>query len=130
MYGGVVVRDKANKKQEGQDSRDRDKIKKETKSRGEGRRVLGTQSRETGLLLLKEHPVLGLLLRLPRGQTPKGIKIRISRKRDQSASFLVQDVEASISLRTVHNGKVCRPCLLRKRSRETERPVLIAHMVW
>ena len=33
----------------GQDSRDRDKIKKETKSRGGGRRVLGMQSREKGL---------------------------------------------------------------------------------
>ena len=54
MYGRVVVRDKIrkdkiNKKQEGQDSRDKDKIKKETKSRGGGRRVLGTQSREKGL---------------------------------------------------------------------------------
>ena len=75
-----------------------------------------------------EHPILGPLLWLPRGQTPKGIKIRISRTRDQSASFLVLDVEASISLRTIHNGKVCRPCLLRKRSRETERLVLIA--IW
>ena len=54
MYGGVAMRDKikrdkTNKKQEGQDSRDKDKIKKETKSRGGGRRVLGMQSRKKGL---------------------------------------------------------------------------------
>ena len=133
MYGGVVTRDKikrdkTNKKQERQDSRDRDKTKKETKSLGGGRRVLGTQSREKGLYLQMEHPVLGPLLRLPWGQTPKGI--RISRRKDQSASFLAQDVAASISLRTVHNGRVCRPCLQRKRSRETKRLVLIAHTVW
>ena len=94
MSGGVVVRDKCkrdktNKKQEGQDSRDRDKTNKETKSRGGGRRVLGTQSREKGLYLQMEHLVLGPLLWLPRGKTPKGIKIKISRKRDQSASFRV-----------------------------------------
>ena len=54
MYGGVAVRDeikrdKTNKKQDGRDSGDRDKIKKETKSRGGGRKVLGMQSREKGL---------------------------------------------------------------------------------
>ena len=99
-----IKRDKTNKKQEGQDSRDRDKIKKETKSRGGGRRVLGMQSREKGLYLQMEHPVLDPLLRLPRGQTPKGIKI--SRKRDHGKSFHVGDAEASINLRIVHNGKV------------------------
>ena len=76
-----------------------------------------------------EHPVLGPLLWLPRGQTPKGIKIRINRKRDQGASFHVQGAEANISLKIVLNGKVCMPCLLRKRSRKIERPILIAHIV-
>ena len=107
-----------------------DKIQKETKSRGGGRRVLGMQSKGKGLLLRMEHLVLGPLLRLSQGQTSKGIKIKISREKDQGESFHAQDVEASISLRTVRNGKVYRPCLLRKRSRETEHPVLIAHMVW
>ena len=56
MYGGAeerdrIKRDKTNKKQEGQDNRDRDKIQKGTKSRGGGRRVLGTLSRGKGLLL-------------------------------------------------------------------------------
>ena len=37
-----IKRDKTNKKQEGQGSRDKDKIKEETKSRGGGKRVLGT----------------------------------------------------------------------------------------
>ena len=54
IYGGAkerdkITRDKTSKKQEGQDSQDRDKIKKETKIRGGGRRVLVMQSREKGL---------------------------------------------------------------------------------
>ena len=34
---------------------------------------------------------------LLRGQTPKGIKIRIDRKRDQSRSFHAQDAEVSLN---------------------------------
>ena len=90
----------------------------------------GMQSREKGLYLLKEHIVLGPLLRLHWGQTPKGIKIKISRKWDQSKNFHTRDAEASINLRIVHSGRMCRPCLLRRKSRETERPVLSTHMVW
>ena len=37
-----MKKDKTNKKQEGQDSRNKYKFQKETKSRGGGRRVMGT----------------------------------------------------------------------------------------
>ena len=37
------------------------------------------------------------------------------RRRDQGASFLVQDVEASINLRTVHNGKSVQALLAKEK---------------
>ena len=123
---------KTNKKQVVRVSRDRVKIGKQIKSRVGEKRVLEVQSREKGLYHREWHPALDLLLRLLRGQTPVGNKIKIknSRKKDRGESFLVQAVGASISLRTVPSGRACRLCLLRTRSRETERPVLIAHTVW
>ena len=123
-------KDKQNKKQGVRVNRDRDKIGKETKSRVGERRVLEVQSREKGLYLREQHPVLGPLLRLLRGRTPKGSKTRISRKRDPGASFLVQAVGANTNSKIALSGRACKHCLLRTKSRETERPVLIAHMVW
>ena len=88
------------------------------------------QSREKGLYLREQHPVLGPLLRLHRGQTPKGNKIKISKKRDPGISFPVQAVGANINSKIVLSGKAYKGCLLRTKSREIDCPVLIAHTVW
>ena len=97
-----------------------------------GSRVLGTQSREKGLLLQMEHPILGLVAVVSWGtNTPRASKSKSTDKKDQGESFHAQDAKASINLRTVHNGKVCKLCLLNKKKlRETEHLVLIGHTVW
>ena len=93
----AIKKDKNTKNLGVWDSQERDKIKKETKSRLGERRVLEIWSRVKGLANLKVHPVLALSLRLPRGQAPKGIKIfKISRKRDLDKNHLVLNVVRSI----------------------------------
>ena len=59
------------------------------------------------------------------GTNTQGYQNQNQQKKGQGESFHVWDVEASTNSRTFHNGKVCRPCLLKKRSWETELPVLI-----
>ena len=127
--GGMGMKgDKNNKNLGVQDSRDRDKIQKETRNRFGGRRFLEMWSRAKGLRVLKVELFLDPSLWLPREQSPGGCKI--SEKRDLGKSQIALHAMESITLRTVSNGCKSRPYLIKRKSRETSSLVPITHIVW